>query len=208
MPRTSSKASADRAHSSKPTPESRDIPRRDFLRLASLAALAVTGGVEHVYHGPVGRNHLRPPGAVRERDFLATCIRCGRCAEVCPYRSIRILGPGKGLHVGTPLIDAEKIPCYLCMKCVEVCPSGALKPVPAEEAGMGLAHIIEDTCWAYNGTALCRACYDICPLKDRAIKLERLKPIIVEEACVGCGACVKACPVTPERAIYVDPPKP
>ncbi len=109
--------------------------------------------------------------------------------------------------MGTPLVEVEKIPCYLCMKCVEVCPSGALQPVPAEKAGMGVAHIDKELCWPYNGTALCRACYDACPLKDRAIKLERLLPVIVEEACVGCGVCVKACPVTPERAIYVDPPR-
>jgi len=158
-----------------------------------------------VQKSPVRRNFLRPPGALREGDFLATCIRCGRCAEVCPYYSIRVLSLRHGLHAGTPLIDVERIPCYLCMKCVEVCPSGALRRVKAEEAAMGLARIDKERCWPYNGTALCRACYDVCPLKDRAIKLEKLLPIIIEGGCVGCGVCVYACPVEHPRAINVDP---
>ncbi|MBW2452655.1 MAG: ferredoxin-type protein NapG, partial [Deltaproteobacteria bacterium] len=28
---------------------------------------------------------LRPPGAVTEEEFLKKCLRCGRCAHVCPY---------------------------------------------------------------------------------------------------------------------------
>ena len=31
---------------------------------------------------------VRPPGALLEEDFLATCIRCGRCADACPNRCI------------------------------------------------------------------------------------------------------------------------
>ena len=188
-------------------PERRRLRRRELLATGLLLGAALgPAGEKKRSHGPVKRNRLRPPGAVREDQFLNRCIRCGRCAEVCPYRSIRILDVTHGVHAGTPLVEVEKIPCYLCMKCVEVCPSGALQPVPAEKAGMGLAHIDKELCWPYNGTALCRACYDACPLKDRAIKLERLLPVIIEEGCVGCGVCVKACPVEPVRAVYVEPP--
>jgi ferredoxin len=28
---------------------------------------------------------LRPPGAIAEPDFLATCTRCGDCAKACPH---------------------------------------------------------------------------------------------------------------------------
>ena len=31
---------------------------------------------------------LRPPGALDERDFLARCIKCGRCIEACPYKAL------------------------------------------------------------------------------------------------------------------------
>jgi ferredoxin len=28
---------------------------------------------------------LRPPGALKEEDFLKTCIKCGMCVEACPF---------------------------------------------------------------------------------------------------------------------------
>ena len=59
---------------------------------------------------PVTTNRLRPPGAVPEEIFPGKCIRCGRCVEVCPYRSIIMLDIRAGIHAGTPLVEAEKIP--------------------------------------------------------------------------------------------------
>ena len=181
---------------------------KSFLTIGAgvgLAALSPENVLAGLIRSPVRRNNLRPPGALRESDFVATCIRCGRCAEVCPYFSIEPISLKGGLQAGTPIIHVEHIACYLCMECVKVCPSGALQDVPAEKAGMGIAHIDENRCWAYNGKALCRACYDACPFKNEAIQLIHLKPVVVEDTCVGCGLCVAACPVHIPRAINVDP---
>ena len=52
---------------------------------------------------------------------------CGRCAEVCPYHSVVILDLKSGTAAGTPLVEAEVVPCYLCMECVTVCDDDALK---------------------------------------------------------------------------------
>ena len=31
---------------------------------------------------------LRPPGAQGESDFMARCIKCGKCIEACPYQAL------------------------------------------------------------------------------------------------------------------------
>lgn len=72
---------------------------------------------------------LRPPCAAPEEEFLARCIHCGQCAQVCPHGSISLRSGFKHIldHARhTPEIIAQEKPCYLCMKCPPVCPSGAL----------------------------------------------------------------------------------
>ena len=146
---------------------------------------------------------LRPPGAVAERDFVSLCIKCGRCVASCPYHAIAPAGWGHGLAAGTPVIDPEKIPCYLCMACTEVCPTGALRPVRNEDVAMGTARIDTDLCYAYQ-RILCRACVDICPFQGEAIRQNlMLEPLIDQESCAGCGLCVPACPAAP-KAIRVE----
>lgn len=150
---------------------------------------------------------LRPPGALREIDFIARCIRCGKCAQVCPYKSIRIAGLFDGISVaGTPFIKARDIPCYLCMKCPPVCPSGALnrRLKNKQDVRMGTARINKKECLAWQGT-LCRSCYQNCPIFDEAIKMDNeLRPVVNEKMCVGCGICENVCPVEP-AAIVVKP---
>lgn len=178
------------------------MKRREVLKtLSTLVAASLFAGIQEgrcggLLSSPVKTNALRPPGAVEEERFAATCIRCGRCIEVCPYRCITMLDIRAGVHAGTPLVKVQDIPCYLCMKCVEVCPTGALKEVRQEQTRMGLAVINRFTCAAWAGLTLCRTCYDKCPYKEKAIRLEQLRPVVDAEYCTGCGLCTHACPVT------------
>ncbi len=150
---------------------------------------------------------LRPPGAQDELHFVASCIRCGKCGQACPYRSIKIASILDGFSMmGTPYIKPRDVPCYACMKCPPVCPSGALNRDlrQKQDIRMGTAFINKRTCLPWQGT-LCRSCYENCPIFDEAIVMdEELRPVVDEKKCIGCGICENVCPVD-QAAIIVRP---
>lgn len=161
---------------------------------------------------------LRPPGAIDEDEFLALCLRCGKCVQACPYDSIKIGTEKHGLGIGTPYIEPREDPCMLChdFPCIQACPSGALRDISdVSDVEMGTAVIDEDTCIAYKGMR-CEVCYRVCPLIDEAITLDiHMKPdddihaifapVINKEKCVGCGLCVQRCVVDTTPAIKIKP---
>jgi len=104
--------------------------RRDFIQYSTLGLLGLLlgSGIAVSPHLKAQEFRLRPPGAVAEDDFLALCIKCGQCLQVCPYHSIELADLAKGHGVGTPYIDPLERGCYLCkaLPCVLACPSGAL----------------------------------------------------------------------------------
>ena len=152
----------------------------------------------------ISRNPVRPPGARSEKNFLAKCMRCGKCLQACPYKSIRLAGLFDGPCVmGSPVIRPREIPCYLCMKCPPVCPSGALdrRLTKKTDVRMGTAAINKKECLAWQDT-LCRSCYQNCPIFDEAITMDdNLRPVISEKKCVGCGICENVCPVDPAAIV-------
>ena len=153
---------------------------------------------------------IRPPGALAEPDFLAACIRCGQCIQACPYDSLIHAEHDSGVATGTPWVDTRETPCFLCrdhdeLLCIETCPSGALRPVEdLESIDMGLAVIDPELCLAFNGV-VCRSCWHACPYPNAAIRFDSmLRPVVVEDACIGCGLCDQAC-LAEKTAIPVVP---
>ncbi|MCB1829800.1 MAG: 4Fe-4S binding protein [Chromatiaceae bacterium] len=108
--------------------------RREFLRTSVMAA-GVVGfsllGFLPVVQGTSLR--LRPPGAIKttddEKEFLASCIKCGQCVQVCPVQAINLSDMDEGFGIGTPFIDARAQACdFSCdgLQCVLACPTGSL----------------------------------------------------------------------------------
>jgi len=135
---------------------------------------------------------IRPPGALNETDFLASCVRCGECMKVC--------------------INNATL-------CSQVCPTGALGRLNVKQKHafiIGKAYFDKNKCMVYAEKKSCIVCEEHCPTHDKAIKFNEIKirdvfgnpvvlkqPYVVEELCIGCGICEHICPVQGEAAIKV-----
>jgi ferredoxin-type protein NapG len=162
---------------------------------------------------------IRPPGALKEQDFQAACIRCGLCVRDCPYDTLGLATPEQPVATGTPYFVARQVPCEMCedIPCVKACPTGALDHGLTEivKAKMGLTVLVDqENCLNFQGLR-CDICYRVCPVIDKAVTLEAMRnertgrhamfiPVVHSEHCTGCGKCEKACPL-PVAAIKVYP---
>jgi ferredoxin len=189
------------------------MERRGFLKslvagAAALAASAIPYGLLHLLapgRAAAERNYLRPPGALKDDEaFVAACIGCGLCGEVCPPRCIRFHARDGGAKVNTPYVDPEEKACILCNKCMEVCPTEALTLTALDKIDMGIAQIDRTACYPWVDRGVCGACVSICPLGDKAIgfKMWNQYQPIIKQGCVGCGLCVEVCP-HPSTPIWI-----
>lgn len=156
------------------------------------------------------RTPLRPPGAVPEDEFIRRCIKCNKCAQVCPHDSIVMGHLDAGARFGTPLVIPREVPCYLCMECPPVCPTGALDPALTDQRDvrMGVAVLEEDLCLAYAGV-ICRACFQHCPIYRKALTMrEEMYPVVHAGACTGCGICEFYCIADPPAITVRSPQDP
>jgi ferredoxin-type protein NapG len=197
--------------------------RRKFLTHAVQGvAAAACGGVawnallvQQVHAVPFA---LRPPGAQPERDFAATCVKCGACAVACPYGTLRLARAATGIPLGTPHFVAREEPCRLCpdIPCAKACPTGSLDRQMRDinASRMGLAVVDAENCLSWNGLR-CEICYRVCPLQGKAITVEThprklskhavFVPTVHSDACTGCGLCERACPTAVAAIRIVQP---
>jgi len=195
-----------------------DFTRRDFIKLSVIAGAALTAGsglylTEISAGASTGKEELgplpgidiggliRPPGALPEKEFRAKCTSCGVCVNVChvmKYNSIAVAGIKDRRNFGTPYIkDMRDFPCALCMECPSRCPTGALKNIEKEKVTMGMALIDLGLCFGWNGD-VCLSCSKVCPLGALVFDFyhgEWGNQPYINENCVGCGLCVKYCPL-------------
>ncbi len=181
-----------------------DSSRRKFLQVAVggvIAAGTLTGLAQ------AGSDLPRPPGALREEEFLSRCQRCMRCVDACQPAALRIGHLMDGIaNIGTPVLDIDK--CIQCMDCMRACPSGALAKVSKNELRMGVAVINEKACLTFRKKQRCKKCYDACNKAGfKAVAIEKKGypfPSVNAEKCTGCGACVRLCPEKNTKAISLD----
>lgn len=173
-----------------------NLTRRTFVvgGAAFLAGVVAGAGVRPFV---VEADVLRPPGALPEGEFMARCIKCARCIDVCPTDVLEPLGIERGLlQARTPHLNFANDRCTFCDKCREVCPTAAIGAVDPQAPGqgrIGAAILHEDRCLAFLETSSCGICVEACPYGALSFDAGR-RPVVDEAKCNGCGECVRICP--------------
>jgi ferredoxin-type protein NapF len=133
---------------------------------------------------------LRPPWALSEAAFLATCTGCSECVRVCPTGILALVR-------AYPEADFKRGECTFCGKCRDACIPQALKQTEGQPP-WHLKARVANNCLAYR-EIVCRSCGDACA--ETAIRFSprmmgAAHPEPIAERCTGCGACVAVCPAS------------
>ncbi len=184
-----------------------DEARRRLLRSTAVGGVVVCVSLLTVLDHRVVKAapRLRPPGALDEEDFLAACIKCGQCVQVCPVDAIRLSDLDQGLGNGVPYITAREQACdFSCdaTQCVLACPTGALSHLidAKEQSRMGVARLAApDACLARKGQGfkgLARGEAFKGHLRYADIDRWKPKPVASHPYDLEtCDLCVRHCPI-------------
>ena len=198
-----------------------DLERRKVLVSLGTAALGIGLLETKVLNDHKNPKMLRPPGTFNDQ-LLSKCIRCGECSTVCPTNAIQLAVTEAGVDgFWTPILVPRIGYCdYSCYACGQVCPVEAIPPLSLEDKRkqvIGIAAIDKNRCIPWADNQDCIVCEEMCPIADKAIRLEKTpvvghegeeiivqRPVVIHQLCIGCGICENKCPVTGEAAIQVS----
>ncbi len=136
---------------------------------------------------------MRPPWAVPAAAFATLCTGCDACRTACPEKVIA------GTTGEFPHLDFSTGSCTFCAACVEACEEGALeRPAEAADTPPWQSELVIGASCLDRRGIVCRACGDHCD--EGAIRFRPLpgglaEPLVAQELCSGCGACVAPCPI-------------
>jgi len=132
---------------------------------------------------------FRLPWSISEQVFTTYCDRCGDCLAECEAGLILIDDDGY------PFVDSARGECTFCENCVNAC-TQPLFIDDQSQLAWPAELTINDQCLAKN-QILCASCRDSC--ERNAIQFNYPEsaipiPVVDNELCNGCGACIAICP--------------
>lgn len=173
------------------------ITRRQLL--IAIPGLAIGGGISMVRGN--NKETILPPASLESPQFETLCLRCGNCISTCPTNIIkRNVSPNSWYKWMTPKVDFTDSYCLSdCNQCGTVCPSGAISPftlAAKKQLVLGKAEIELKNCLLQIPEE-CDRCKSACDY-DAIQMLETnnglVLPIVNQDRCVGCAACMHICP--------------
>lgn len=197
------------------------ISRRAFIGLVSSGFLLPTFLKVRAETKIPDQTLIRPPGALKEVDFLDRCVRCGECMKVCLNNALQPTGLESGME---GLFSPRLIPrlgyCeFNCTLCGQVCPTGAIEklaPKEKQKTVIGLAYFDKNRCLPFAKGTPCIVCEEHCPTPDKAIKFRDIpgytpegnpvtvkQPYVIDSLCIGCGICENKCPLDGMAGVLV-----
>ncbi len=201
-----------------------DLSRRTFIGAGTVALFGSGLLTLNILNPRKTDRRIRPPGALKEDDFMERCIRCEECVRICATSGacLQMAFLETGLEgLMTPISKYRIGYCeFNCNLCSQICPTKAIQPLTLEnkqKTKVGSAFFLKDRCipWRFNEN--CLVCEEHCPLPEKAIKLSEEEytdpetgekrmiayPYIDTEICTGCGICENKCPLEGEAGIIV-----
>jgi len=190
-------------------PAAVDAGRRSFLVSAGGAGIAAFLAGRLVARDGVKRDFsdaaaspVMPPGAGNRAEFLSRCTGCGLCIANCTGRTLKPAFLEYGLAgMGQPVLSFEVGKCeFDCRNCSALCPTGALRKLSEDEkhnCQIGTVRFSREHCVVVTDGTSCGACAEHCPtgaLQMVPYKDHLTIPLVIEELCIGCGACQYICP--------------
>lgn len=201
-----------------------DSSRRAFMTAGTIAltsaalkaqSIKTDGGLAAVSRAekPERETPLKPAGSLSLKNFSNHCTACQLCVSECPNGVLR---PSTSLMtLMQPEMSFERGYCRPeCNRCSQICPAGAIRPISIEEKSsiqIGHAVVNLNNCVVNTDGVSCGNCARHCP--NGAIVMVRknpddpnslMIPTVLEERCIGCGACENLCPARPFTAIHVE----
>lgn len=201
-----------------------DKGRRAFIATTAMVTAAATvkaqekkvdGGFATVLdkEAPGRSVPITPFGSKGNDRFYQHCTACQLCVSECPNNVLR---PSSDLdRFMQPEMSYEKGWCRPeCVRCSEVCPTSAIRRITKEEktvTSIGTAQVDRSLCVVETKDVNCGNCARHCPSgaimmvpKDPSDPDSKKIPAVMENLCIGCGACENLCPSRPLSAIRVN----
>mgnify|MGYP000906011373 FL=1 len=122
------------------------------------------------------------------------CDYCGLCVPLCPKEAITVEGEPLKLDEVAKIegkIEIDESLCIGCGRCALVCPYEGMDVSRPFQGKIKMVEKNLDRCDPLG----CLACFNVCPAKCWYVD-ERGKAAPVEDQCILCGACEKACPIS------------